>query len=126
MKKRKKLILSLILLFFVYCSLNEKAYANELQDHDKKTEMNIKISPDVTKDSDNGLGTINSSQVLYSPPRATNVNNLPKTGEIVTSFTLIILGLSLLVFVLGIFINKYILTDYIETEVYIWKNIYGL
>lgn len=68
----------------------------------KKTEVEIVLNkgkiPDTKGDED--------KPTIYTPKKAVPVKVLPSTGEVVTSFIYIIIGLSLVLFLLGIVISR--------------------
>lgn len=93
MKYKKKYLLTAVLLIFSLLSFSQ-VYAIETQTEIKIEQSELK--GDRPESNDN----------LYKPNDPIPVQLLPQTGEIVLSFVYIMIGLSLLIFVLGIFINK--------------------
>jgi len=104
-----KIYLTILLTFISIFSLgNINTYANESK---ADTEMNVLLEKgsnktDDTKDKDTN----------YKPTPAEYVKKLPQTGEIITSFLIIMIGFSILLFILLLLFNKY--TYYNEWRFY--------
>ncbi|MEG0285814.1 MAG: LPXTG cell wall anchor domain-containing protein [Vagococcus sp.] len=85
-----------------------KAEISETKNNlETKTEIEIKKGPDkvITKDE----------ETIYEPSEPKPIRILPQTGEIITTFIYVIVGLSLLIFLIGILINR-MTREYIRWE----------
>lgn len=83
-----------ILIFFIFTiSLPITTFASE------ETEVNIHLK----KGADE---PIDKKEPIYTPKKPVDVTFLPQTSEILNSFIFIIIGLSILLFIIGIIMNK--------------------
>lgn len=114
MTQLKKIITSFIILM-AGLLFSSHALANTT---DKDSKVNIILKSEKVESQADGNNN-NNGDHIYSTAPAKPVNLLPQTGEIVTSFIIMIIGLSVLLFVLGIYINKSITNDVIEMELQI-------
>lgn len=67
--------------------------------NEKKTDIEVRIIE--TKES-----TSDTKETIYTPKKAVPVRILPNTGEIITTFIYIIIGLSFLFFFVGLLLNR--------------------
>ena len=83
--------------------------ANGVEQPEQKTDVEVNITYTSEEKEPPEKGNI------FDPDEAKPVKILPSTGEVLTTFVYVIIGLSILTFVLGILINRTIKLD-IEWE----------
>lgn len=70
-----------------------------------ETEVEVNLSKSKEEDQEEDKDTI------YTPEEPVPVRVLPNTGEIITSFIYILIGLSLILFLFGLFVSRMIQND---------------
>lgn len=98
MVRAKKIITIFILLLITFVSTNNVLASN----FDEDTEANVSL-----KKSDSNTETNNNKKPIYTTSTPKKVDLLPQTGEILASFMYVMIGLSLLIFIIGLIFNKY-------------------
>lgn len=90
-------------ILFVFVFIFGGSYISFANNKDSK--VDIQITQTSTSDKEK------EKETIYTPQKATPIKLLPQTGEILTSFMLIIIGLSILVFILGILVSRLTIKD---------------
>lgn len=94
MKRRNCLFLILSLIVMIFMTDVSLAADSHLKE---ETEVNILLEK----------GTVPKKKVpIYTPKKAEQIKILPQTGEIITAFIYVILGLSVVLFLLGLVVIK--------------------
>ena len=106
MKIRKKLTIILLLVAFIFFSSVVTFAVEDAIGGNKST-----ITEIILKKGTDGTTENEKKETIYTPDEAKPVRILPETGEILTSFIYIIIGLSVLLFILGIMISRIIYSN---------------
>ncbi len=105
--KRNFIVWGLLVIFMFFPS--DFTLANSNQVNGKWTDVEIEIlesKDDGKKDDD-----VIDKETVYTPSEPIPRRILPDTGEIITSFIYILIGLSLLLFLFGLLISRMIQND---------------
>ena len=73
----------------------------------QKTEVGVELQ----KSSIDVIDEDKEKETIYTPDDPRPIRVLPDTGEIITSFMYVILGLSILLFLFGLLVNRLIEND---------------
>jgi len=74
----------------------------------EKTEVEIEISKSsMDEEDDKSI----DKETIYTPAEPTPLRVLPNTGEVITSFVYIIIGLSIILFLFGLLVSRLIQND---------------
>jgi len=104
-----RIYLAILLTFISIFSLGTtNTFANE---NKTDTEMNVLLDKGSPQKDE-----IKDKVTNYKPTPAEYIKKLPQTGEVITSFVIIITGFSILLFILLLLFNKY--TYYNEWRFY--------
>lgn len=96
--KNYKIFSMLIIIFFIL-AFPIITFADEKSDVEVNLKRSIYISSEDKKEP------------IYTSKSPKNITVLPQTGEIISSFIIILIGLLILLFIVGIQINKYKILD---------------
>lgn len=76
-----------------------------------KQNVETEIEVNLSKSKEEDQGKDEDKDTIYKPEEPVPVRVLPNTGEIITSFIYILIGLSLILFLFGLFVSRMIQND---------------